>query len=205
MARAVAGARPVHAPVLIADRDGESRAALTALLERLGCVVDQAESGDEALALARANHPALVVLDVHLPVTSGYEVCRELRETFGETLPIMFLSDSRREPTDEIVGLLLGADDYLAKPVATDQFLARVRRLLARSPMRPRGSGLTPRELDVLRLLVDGRRPNEIADDLCITPKTTSTHIEHILTKLGAHSQAQAVAFAIRDDLVRAA
>jgi DNA-binding NarL/FixJ family response regulator len=205
MARGGVGPRRVHAAVLVADGDRRSREAITALLERLGCAVEQAGSGDEALALARANQPALAVLDVHLPATSGYEVCRELRETFGEMLPIMFVSDSRLEPADEVAGLLLGADDYLAKPVAKDQFLARVRRLLARSPMRPNGGGLTPRELDVLRLLVDGRRPSEIAEDLCITPKTTSTHIEHILTKLGAHSQAQAVAFAIRDELVSAA
>jgi DNA-binding NarL/FixJ family response regulator len=146
-----------------------------------------------------------VIMETHLPGASGYEICREFRERYGEKLPIIFVSAARTDETDRVAGLLLGADDYLAKPVASDQFLARVRRLLARSPMRPRGSGLTPRELDVLRLLVDGRRPNEIADALCITHKTTSTHIEHILTKLGAHSQAQAVAFAIRDELVRAA
>src|SRR4051794_36165588 len=144
-----------EAAVLIADSDRKSRKALTALLERLGCTVEEARSGDEALTLARANEPALAVLDVHLPVISGYEVCRELRETFGETLPIMFVSDCRLESADQVAGLLLGADDYLPKPVANDQFLARVRRLLARSPVRRRRGGLTPRELEVLELLVE--------------------------------------------------
>jgi DNA-binding NarL/FixJ family response regulator len=197
--------RRIYAAVLVADGDRKSRELLAALLERLGCAVEQAERGDEALTLAHANQPALAVLNVHLPVTSGYEVCRELRETFGETFPIMFVSDSRLESEDEIAGLLLGADDYLPKPVAEDRFLARVRRLLARSPTRPHGGGLTPRELEVLQLLVEGWRPSEISEELCITQKTTSTHLEHILAKLGAHSQAQAVAFAIRDELVHAA
>jgi two-component system nitrate/nitrite response regulator NarL len=172
------------------------------LLRRLRCVVEEAADGDEVLELARASKPALVILDVHLDGASGYAVCRELREAFGELLPIMLTSDSRLEPGDEVAALLLGADDYVAKPIAADQFLARVRRLLARSPMRATGNGLTPRELDVLRLLVAGRLPVEIAAELCITAKTTATHIEHILRKLGAHSQAQAVAFAVRDELV---
>jgi DNA-binding NarL/FixJ family response regulator len=61
---------------------------------------------------------------------------------------------------------------------------------------------LTKREQDVLGLLVDGRRLPEIAEALCITRKTAATHIEHILSKLGAHSQAQAVAFAMRDKVL---
>jgi DNA-binding NarL/FixJ family response regulator len=205
MAQGGVGPRRAHAVVLLADGDRKSREALAGLLELLGCAVEHAKSGDDALALARANQPALAVLDVQLPVVSGYEVCRELREAFGETLPIMFVSGSRLEAADEVAGLLLGADDYLPKPVDNDQFLARVRRLLARSPMLLHRGGLTPRELEVLQLLAEGRRPREISEDLCITQKTISTHIEHILAKLGAHSQAQAIAFAIRDALVHAA
>ena len=60
---------------------------------------------------------------------------------------------------------------------------------------------LTPREREVLALLAEGHRPGEIAEELCITRKTTATHIEHILGKLGAHSQAQAVAIALREGL----
>jgi DNA-binding NarL/FixJ family response regulator len=197
-----AGAKAVRAPVLVADSDDESRATITALLGRLACVTAEATTGEEALEAARRERPALVVLDVHLAGTSGYGVCRELRDQFGESLPIMFVSDSRVE-IDEVAALLLGADDFLVKPIRTDQFLARVRRLLARSPARPvANSGLTPRELEVLELLVDGRATGEIAALLCITPKTASTHLEHILGKLGAHSRAQAVAFAVRDQLV---
>jgi DNA-binding NarL/FixJ family response regulator len=114
----------------------------------------------------------------------------------------MFVSDSRVETWDEVAGLLLGADEYLAKPISADRFLARARRLLARATARPAGAELTPREHEVLSLLVDGLRTGQIAAELRITPKTVSTHIEHIMSKLNAHSQAQLVAFAVRDHLV---
>ena len=85
-------------------------------------------------------------------------------------------------------------------------FAARARRLLLRAQWRTsRASPLTPREHEVLALLVAGEPANQIAKQLCITEKTTSTHIERILAKLGAHSRAQAVAFAVRDRLVEVA
>jgi DNA-binding CsgD family transcriptional regulator len=78
-----------------------------------------------------------------------------------------------------------------------------MRRLMARSERSgPEAAGLTAREHEVLGLLVEGLRPSEIAVRLCIVPKTASSHIEHILAKLGAHTQAQAVSFAVRDGLV---
>jgi DNA-binding NarL/FixJ family response regulator len=199
------GSGPHLSVALVADPDERVRRELAVLLERLGCNVLQAESGDEVLADAQRVPPALVVLDVGLSGSSAYEVCRELREAFGQGLPIVFISEHRLEPADEVAGLLLGADDYLAKPIRSDVFLARARRLLARSGRRGRaGAALTPREREVLALLVEGVMPPEIARTLCITAKTTATHIEHILGKLGAHSQAQAVAFAVHDRIVDA-
>ena len=110
------------------------------------------------------------------------------------------------QPADEVAGLLLGADEYFAKPITAELFLVRTRRLIARSYGRTStGSTLTPREREVLSLLVQGIGRAEIARQLHITDKTASTHIEHILRKVGAHSQAQAVAFAVRDRLVEAA
>jgi DNA-binding NarL/FixJ family response regulator len=192
----------VSADVVIADGDADSREQITELLKRLGCSVREAVTGDEALAEVRRELPALVVLDVALEGMTGYELCGELREAYGEALAIMFVSDSRVETWDEVAGLLLGADEYLAKPISADRFLARARRLLARATARPAGAELTPREHEVLSLLVDGLRTGEIAAELRITPKTVSTHIEHIMSKLNAHSQAQLVAFAVRDHLV---
>jgi DNA-binding NarL/FixJ family response regulator len=196
--------RRAPAPVLIGDPDARSRAVLRGTLERTGYSIEEAATGYEVLASGRAQRPALVVLDVSLAGPVAYEVCRDLRDQFGEGLPIVLLSAERLEPVDEIAALLLGADDYIAKPLAVDQFLARIRRLLQRSGELSDGSHLTPREREVLTLLVEGVRPVDIAERLAITPKTTATHIERILAKLGAHSQAQAVAFAVRDRIIAA-
>jgi DNA-binding NarL/FixJ family response regulator len=125
-----------------------------------------------------------------------------MRDRYGETLPIVFMSSTRTARFDEIAGLLLGADDYFVKPLQDERFVARIRRLVARSSAPATNSVLTKREQDVLGLLVDGRRLPEIAEALCITRKTAATHMEHILAKLGAHSQAQAVAFAMRDNVL---
>lgn len=188
-----------HRRVLVADRDEVSRAEIFDLCRQMGLAATAVASGAEVLAAVRRESPLLIVMDSDIPDPSAYAVCRELREQFGETLPIVFVSSTRTAPHDEIAGLLLGADDYFSKPVARDRFVARVRRLLARSATPVARPDLTPREREILSLLVDGRRPSEIAQRLCITRKTAATHIDHILAKLGAHSQAQAVAFAVRD------
>jgi DNA-binding NarL/FixJ family response regulator len=176
------------------------RNLLVSLLAVTDHPIAQAATGADAIALAREARVALVVLDVHLPDISGYEVCRELRDTYGEQLPIMFVSGARTEAYDRVSGLLLGADDYVVKPFAHDELLARVRRLLARSTHGDEigDYDLTPRELEVLGHLAAGLDQAAIAEKLVISEKTIATHIQHILPKLGVHSRAEAVAFAHR-------
>jgi DNA-binding NarL/FixJ family response regulator len=188
--------------MLVADRDETSCAAIATLVSQLGLAVTSVATGAEALDVARREPPSVVAIDVELADPSGYEVCREMRDRYGETLPIVFMSSTRTARFDEIAGLLLGADDYFVKPLQDERFVARIRRLVARSSAPATNSVLTKREQDVLGLLVDGRRLPEIAEALCITRKTAATHMEHILAKLGAHSQAQAVAFAMRDKVL---
>jgi DNA-binding NarL/FixJ family response regulator len=171
-------------------------------LAQAGCETIEATNADEALAAARKREPEVAVLDVHLPGVSGYEICRRLRESFGPALPIIFLSGERVESYDRVAGLLLGADDYIVKPFAPDELVARVQRLAAREAGRPGAQRLTKRELDVLRLLAEGKPQREIAAALVISPKTVGTHIEHILSKLGVKSRAQAVAVAYREGFV---
>jgi len=175
------------------------------VLRRVGYTVDQAETGEEALAVAKRERPALVVVEVLLRGVSGYEVCHELKAKFGETLPIVFVSGNRTESGDRVAGLLVGADDYLVKPFDPEELLARVRRLLPAPPAEGRKvHELTQRELDVLSLLVEGLNQSEIAEKLVLSPRTVGKHIEHILRKLGVHSRAQAVSVAVRDDMLLA-
>jgi DNA-binding NarL/FixJ family response regulator len=192
--------------VLVVDGDPKSRATVSEALHRAGYPTQPAGTGEEALEAAGRDRPALVVMETHLPGTSGYEIARELRERYGEDLPIIFVSAARTDETDRVAGLLLGADDYLAKPIRFDHLLARVRRLVARSaPVAGAvASRLTPREQEVLGLLAQGLEQDDIANRLFITPKTVAKHIERILSKLGVRSRAQAIVLALRGDSTEA-
>jgi DNA-binding response OmpR family regulator len=192
-------------PILIVDDDQASRRLLSKVLGQAGYTTREATSGEAALEAARGERPRLVLLEVRLPDLSGYEVCHELRKEFGDGLPIVFLSGERTESYDRVAGLMIGADDYLPKPFATDELLARVRALLRRASttaVRAMPAELTRREAEVLALLTDGLEQAEIAERLSISPKTVATHIEHILEKLGVRSRAQAVAVAYRTGLI---
>jgi DNA-binding NarL/FixJ family response regulator len=195
--------------VLVVDDDSDFRKFVCQLFARASYETVEAGSGGEALAAARTARPALVLLDISLPDVSGFEVCRELRDEFGDDLPIIFVSGERVEAVDRAVGLLLGADDYVVKPFDSDELLARVRRSIIRSQggrnsLRAVSDGLdlTKRELEVLEGLAEGLRPAQIAARLVISPKTVSSHVQRILAKLGVHSRAHAVAIAYQSGLL---
>ena len=190
-------------PVLVVEDDARQRTLLRELLQRIGLEVVEAEDGESALRSAARQPPSLVLLDVRLPIVGGYEVCHELRERYGDELPIVFVSGARVESEDRAAGIMLGADDYITKPFDPDELLARVRRLLRngrgaidRSRRRTPFDELTPRELEVLELMAAGLEQAEIARRLVISPRTVGTHIQHILEKLDVRSRAQAVALA---------
>jgi DNA-binding NarL/FixJ family response regulator len=191
--------------ILVGDVDLEFRRLVTRALAATGVPVVQTATGRETLTAAAQNDVVAVVLDVRLDDPSGYEVCRRLREDHGDALPIIFVSGDRTEPFDRVAGLLLGADDYLVKPVAPDELVARVRRHLRRQETHDAaGVRLTARERQILRLLAEGFGPTQIGRALGISPKTVATHVEHIYAKLGVHTRAQAVASAFRLALVEA-
>ena len=191
-------------PILVVDGDDEVRALIAAVFARAGFCTSEAASGEEALDVAEVRQPRAVVLETWLPGVSGYEVCRALRESFGDELPIVFVSGDRTEASDRVAGLLVGADDYMIKPLAPHELLVRVRQLLERAPASsPQDEwGMTARELEILGLLSEGLTQAEIAGRLSISSKTVGAHIEHILAKLNCHSRAQAVAKAFRERLV---
>ena len=194
-------------PIFVVDPDARQRSFIGRVLGRAGFKTQSIATGEEALAAALRERPRLVVLEVRLGDISGYEVCRALKEAFGDAIGIVFMSRDRTEPSDRVAGLLLGADDYLEKPLVGDELLARVRGLVRRvgahsSPvLQAVHPELTNRELEVLRLLAEGLDQRSIARRLFIAPKTVGKHIEHILQKLPARSRAEAVAIAYRRGL----
>ena len=190
--------------ILVAAADAAQRTEIARRLVRAGFDAAECGTGEEALAVAKKGRLSLVILDLELDGTSGYEACAELREQVGELLPILLVSQERKESADRVAGLLIGADDFLTGPFDPDELLARARRLLSRGP----GSAptleppLTGRELQVLQLLARGFSQDRIARELFISSKTVGTHIQRTLSKLGVHSRTEAVAFAYQQGLV---
>ncbi len=116
--------------ILLADDDTELGEMLTQYLGTEGFVADTAHDGETALAMARTGRYELVILDVMMPRLSGLDVLRELRQR--SLVPVLMLT-ARGEDVDSIVGLELGADDYLAKPCNPRVLVARVRAILRRA------------------------------------------------------------------------
>lgn len=121
----------MKAKVLLAEDDPNIRLGLVATLESEGYAVTAAADGAQALRLYPQDKFDLVVLDIMMPKASGYDVCRELRAR-GERVPVLFLS-AKGEEIDKVVGLKLGADDYVTKPFGVHELLARVEALLRRA------------------------------------------------------------------------
>jgi DNA-binding response OmpR family regulator len=117
--------------ILLVEDDDTLRHTLAYNLEHEGYKVLQSGDGSEALALARQNAPDMIVLDVMLPSLDGLSVCRIIRNE--SDVPIIMLT-ARGNEVDRIVGLEIGADDYIVKPFSLGEFLARVRAILRRAP-----------------------------------------------------------------------
>lgn len=191
-------------PILVVEDDDSLRELLVELLAGPGHDVRAAATGAEAVHALERECPAVAIVDVRLPDLSGYEICRRLRERYHSEVGVLFISGERTDAADRVAGLLIGADDYLVKPFAPDELLARVAALLRRREQAPAPPQLTPREQEVLELLARGLPNAEIARELVISPKTVGTHIEHIYAKLGVRSRVQALAAGYRYDLVHA-
>src|SRR6188508_1927571 len=125
------------ARVLVVDDEATLVDTIRYNLRREGFDVQVASDGNEALKLARATTPDLVVLDLMLPGIDGLEVCRQLRR--DSTVPILMLT-AKDDEIDKIVGLEVGADDYMTKPFSMRELMARVRAMLRRSRMVQQGS-----------------------------------------------------------------
>lgn len=166
--------------VLIVEDERDIRDLVVLHLQRDGYQVSTAGSGEEALLQVKQSPPDVVLLDLMLPGMSGLEVCRRLRQEQGTaTLPILMLT-AKADEVDRVVGLEMGADDYVVKPFSPKELVARVHALLRRSRPAPEAAPvtfgaltidpgthrasvggkvvpLTPKEFDLLRALVEAR------------------------------------------------
>ncbi len=124
--------------VLVIDDEPNIRELVQVALNFHGCVVTTGATGEDALSLAYAYEPDLIVLDVLLPDIDGFEVCRRLRSVAND-VPVIFLT-ARDATADTITGLTIGADDYITKPFSVEALVARVRAVLRRTA-KQRGRG----------------------------------------------------------------
>lgn len=122
--------------ILIVDDDSVLRESLAAGLEAEGYSVSQARDGREGLSRATEWRPDLVVLDLVMPQLGGLEVCRKMREA-GVESPIIILTGEKKEEIDKVLGLELGADDYMVKPFGMSELVARVHAVLRRGQPQP--------------------------------------------------------------------
>ncbi len=211
--------------VLIADDQGMVRAALRSLLEGEDVVVlGEAVDGEQALSAVRQHRPDVVLMDIRMPNLDGLEATRRLVADGAPTRVLVLttfdldeyvfealragasgflLKDAPAEELAEAIRVVAAGDSLLAPQVTRrviDAFVDRA------APRRVEPDGrlrhLTPREVEVLRLLARGLSNQEISDLLFVSEGTTKTHVSNVLSKLGLKDRVQAVVFAYESGIV---
>ncbi len=157
--------------ILIIEDEANIASFARMYLEAEGFRVSVADRGDTGLAVARDEHPSLVVVDLMLPGIDGFEITRQLRSA-GRT-PIIMLT-ARDDPIDKVVGLEIGADDYITKPFNPRELVARIRAVLRRSDTG-HGNGDAPDDtvitLGALQIALGGREVTVADTSVALTPK----------------------------------
>jgi two-component system OmpR family response regulator len=138
--------------LLVVEDDSNLLETLKYNLRKEGYDVVTASDGEQAIEVARREKPNLLILDIMLPKINGFEVCRILRKEM--TVPILMLT-AKADETDKIVGLEIGADDYMTKPFSMRELLARVRAMLRRTKMAEMPPAGEPSSLKIGTLEVD--------------------------------------------------
>jgi RNA polymerase sigma factor (sigma-70 family) len=210
--------------VVIADDHTVVRQGIRSVLEEVEGLVVVAEAGDGQEALDRVAElsPDVVVLDVSMPVRSGLDVTRELREDGGRDVRILILS-MHEDPEYILQAVRAGADGYVLKDAAPaelrdavqavhegrEYFTARVthqlsvglRREIEAEQLRTRLESLTNREREVMLLVAEGLTNREIGERLEISPRTVETHRERVMSKLRVRSVAELTRFVVEHGL----
>jgi two-component system alkaline phosphatase synthesis response regulator PhoP len=162
--------------ILVVDDEPSIAQTARAYLEREGYTVYTAADGPAGLKAARAWQPDLVVLDIMLPGLDGLEILRQLRQ---ESNVYVLMLTARADETDKIVGLTLGADDYLTKPFSPRELAARVKAILRRG----RGASAQEPALLFRRLRIDADARQVRKDDLPVDLTSTEFDLLHVLTR----------------------
>jgi DNA-binding NarL/FixJ family response regulator len=209
--------------IVLVDDDEILRLSLRAAFTRAGWqVVGEAADGRAGVDLAASQRPHVVLMDLSMPNMDGIEATRAIRAAAPETEVVVLTVTEDRTVFD---ALKAGASGYLLKGTpltevvdAVEQAMAggspispKIARLIlgefttreeAEPQPKPAGVDLTPRETEILRMLVDGQTAAALADKLCISVHTANAHVRNIYRKLEVTSRAQAVSKALRDKLL---
>jgi len=205
---------PTKISVLLVDDHSLVRRGFRRILEDAPdiAVVGEASDGAEAIRLATQLRPRLIVMDCALPGMSGLDATRRILQKLPETAILMLSMHS--EDTWVHQALDAGARGYILKSAVDMELITAIRRVIegeivldpqlsrATSLKGERNSGLTVRELEVLKLIVAGKSNKEIATDLDLSANTVAVHRANIMDALGIHKTAELVVYAIRSGLV---
>jgi NarL family two-component system response regulator LiaR len=209
--------RPIR--VLLVDDHAVVRSGLAAFLLAFDDLelVGEAGSGEEAVRLCERLLPDVVLMDLVMPGMDGAAATQQIRQRVPHAQVIALTSFKEEELVQGV--MRAGAIGYLLKNVTANELADAIRRAHAGRPTlapeaaqalihaatqgQPLGFDLTERERDVLALMVEGLSNNEIAQRLVVSPSTAKFHVSNVLSKLGAKSRTEAVALALRENLVK--
>ncbi|SKA85481.1 DNA-binding response regulator, OmpR family, contains REC and winged-helix (wHTH) domain [Prosthecobacter debontii] len=156
--------------ILIAEDDNNTREALREVLSMEGYDTVTASDGLQAVDFFRATRPDFVCLDVMMPGQNGYEVCKQIRK-MDENVPILFIT-AKAEEIDTVLGLELGADDYMTKPFGVKEIIARIRAIMRRTAARSTGKQVTEEfTMDDLRIVPSELRAYRDGIEIQLSPR----------------------------------
>jgi len=212
----------MHTKILVADDHGVLRAGLRALLnaEPDLSVVGEAASGEEALKIAKKVSPDIVLMDLNMPGMGGIEAARKMVKSHPETRVLILTVHEDNELLKEAIKA--GASGYILKRAVEAELIyaihavmrgdlyihsAMTRALLSNQPeeqpdVPDAAEELTPRELEVLRLIAEGHTNRQIADLLSLSVRTVESHRSNLMEKLNLHSRVELVRYAHRNQLL---
>ncbi len=203
--------------VVIVDDHAMLRRGLTVFLESYPDLqlIGEASNGKEGIALCAAKHPDIVLMDLMMPIMDGITATRHIRHDFPDIQVIALTSFGEERLIKSV--LEAGAMSYLFKKISADDLAKAIRaaykgmstyatevtEILVRSIRQPESifKHLTPREHEVLTLMVKGRGNSDISDELFISSATTKSHVSSILSKLGVTNRIEAIVFVLQHNI----